>query len=100
VAGDQVVEGVGGHPDPLEVDPSAAKRHPLGVQETALSRALGQRSVGADDPVPRDRGIVTARQRTPRGPGCAGAEVAVGGDETGRNRSGAPQDLLARVGRL
>jgi len=54
------------------VDPAAAERDALGIQQRSLTLALGQRAVGAHDPVPRDVGVLAIVQDRPCDPRRAG----------------------------
>ena len=54
-------------PRDAHVDAVAAERYAFGLEERALARALRQRAVRADDPVPRHVGVVAGGQhRCPR----------------------------------
>ena len=58
--------------------------HALGLEQRALARALGERAVGAHDPVPRHARVVAGGQHGAREARRAGRHVAVGAHEAGR----------------
>ena len=72
-------------------------RSPLNGTPSRSSRrrceTLGERAVGANDPVPRNRRVVARVQRGAGGPRCAGRDVAVGPDEADRGGPDPIEDL-------
>jgi hypothetical protein len=85
-------------PSKLHVDPVASERDPLGFEQTALTRPLCQRPVGAHDALPWDVGVPASRHDRAGETGRGGAQVTVGGDEAGGNRTGAPQHVAGAGG--
>src|SRR2546428_4232636 len=69
----------------VEVDAVAAHRDAFCEQQLSLWLSLGNRSVGTDDPVPRE--VMGGREDAPDEAGSARVDVAVGPDVALRDRA-------------
>ena len=86
--------GTARHP---HVDPGAAERHALGLEQRPLARALGERAVGAHDPVPRDRRIGAVVEHRARDPWRPRRDIPVRAHEPRRHRADSPRISLVAV---
>jgi hypothetical protein len=80
------------------VDALPAERDALGLEQRALAPALGQRSIGADDPMPRDAVVAAGVEDRSRHARRARGHITVGAYEPLRRRSYGGEDLACAIG--
>src|SRR6478672_360248 len=89
-----------GHSRGGHVDALATERHALGDQVAALTRALGQRAVGADHPPPGQVGVVDLEENGARKARRTRRYVAIGPHEALRDLAHALQHFHLPSGAL